>query len=343
MSFKFAFGMALAVALAAGAAAADPVYTLAKVVPLGAPDRWDYLFFDPSAKRVYVSHGDEVTVVDGESGAVIGALGDQPGSHGVTVIPALKRGFADSAKNKTVTIFDSASLKPLGTAPAGDDADGVAYDAATARVFVANGGAQALTVIDGATGKLLATVALGGEPEFLVGDGMGRIYVNMASTREIVAVDAKTLKVAQRFAISDCERPHGLAIDVANARLFSSCVNQKLMVVDAASGRIVATLPIGKGTDAAAFDPARKRIYSANGVDGTLSVIAEKSADDYALLGNVPTVKGARTMTLDPETGRVYVVAAEIDHVDPPKEPGGRPHAVFKPGTVKLYFYDPAP
>jgi DNA-binding beta-propeller fold protein YncE len=328
--------------IAGTSAAADspPNYRLTNTIALGAPDRWDYLYFDVSAKRVYISHGNEVTVVDGRSGAIIGNVANLPGSHGMAVSAALKRGVADSATNQQVTFFDSDTLKPLGTAKSGEDADGIAFDAKTGRAFVANGDGQALTAVDMANGRFVGTLALGGAPEFLVSDGAGHVFVNLESTREIVNVDAKALAVTARYAIPDCEKPHGIAIDKVTRRLFTSCVNEKLVVVDADSGKLIATLPIGKYTDAAAFDPKRKLAFSSNG-EGNVTIIAEKSANDFAIAGTLVTVKGAKTMTLDPETGRLYLVSAEIDHVDPPTSPGGHPHAVYKPGTVRLYIYDP--
>ena len=336
-----AWGLLTFVAHASDTSSSSPSYRLAKTVALGAPDRWDYLHFDPAAKRVYVSHGDRVTVVDGSTGEIIGSVADLPGSHGMAVATALKRGVADSAKNQQVTFFVADTLKPLGTAAAGIDADGIAFDPETGRAFVANGDGSSVTALDMTLGRFLSTIALGGQPEFLIGDGAGHIFVNMESTREVVNVDAKTLAVVARYPIPDCESPHGIAIDRATRRLFTSCINERLVVLDADSGKLLTTLPIGKFSDAAAFDPTRKRVFSSNG-EGTLTVIAENGPNDFTVIDNVPTAKGARTMAVDPDSGRLYVVSADIDHVDPPKTPGGRPHAVYKPGTVTLYFYDPA-
>ena len=331
----------LAAMAPAAAFAAQPNYAVSGVVSLGAPDRWDYVSFDAQARRVYVSHGDRVTVVDGVTGKIIGDVANQPGSHGAAVADDLGRGIVDSAANKQATLFDAATLKPLGTAPAGDDADGISYDQASGRAFIADGDAGMVTAIDMKAGKLAGTVTLGSKPEALVADGAGHVYVNGESTREVLRVDAKTLAVTARFAVPDCESPHGIAVDAETQRVFTSCINSKLFVLDGNSGKILASFDIGKFSDTVSFDPKAKLAFSSNG-DGTLSVIAEKSADDFALLGNVPTMRGARTMAVDPTNGRVFLVTADIDHVDPPKTPGGRPHAVYKPGTLKLYFYDPA-
>jgi DNA-binding beta-propeller fold protein YncE len=231
-------------------------------------------------------------------------------------------------------------LRPLATAEASADADGMAYDAASRHVFVTDGDGQLLNVIDAVSARKIASLPLGGQPEFPAADGNGHVFVNIESTREIVAIDAKALAITVRWPIPDCESPHGLAMDPVTQRLFTSCANGKLFVVDAQNGHIVAAIAIGKGSDAVAFDAKRRLVFSSNG-EGTLSVIAEKSADEFVLLGNVPTIRGARTMTLDPDNGRIFVVSADIDHLDPPKTPGGRPHAVYKPGSAKLYFFDP--
>jgi len=322
------------------AADAPPVYAMTGAVALGSPERWDYLTFDAKARRVYVSHGDHVVVIDGVSGRIVGHVTGLPGSHGIAIANGLTRGVADSATNKNAIVFDLATLKVLGTAPAGDDADGVAYESGSGRAFVGDGDAATVTAIDMATATLAGTIPLASKPEFLVGDGAGHLYVNGESTREIIRIDAKKLTVTARYAVPDCESPHGLAMDPATQRLFTSCSNAKLFVVDANSGRIVSSIAIGKGSDAVKFDPKAKLVFSSNG-EGTLSVIAEKSAEDFELLGNVPTVRGARTMTVDPESGRVFVVSADIDRIDPPKAPGTRPRVVYKPGSMKLYFFDP--
>jgi hypothetical protein len=207
--------LALLAALAPVAAfAAPPNYTVSNTVALGAPDRWDYVYFDPQARHVYVSHGDRVTIVDGVSGKIVGEVANQPGSHGAAVATELGRGIVDSATNKQATLFDAATLKPLGTAPSGDDADGISYDAASGRAFIADGDAGTVTAIDMKAGKLAGTVDLKSKPEALVADGMGHVYVNGESTREVLRVDAKTLAVTARYPIPDCESPHGIDMDV---------------------------------------------------------------------------------------------------------------------------------
>jgi YVTN family beta-propeller protein len=335
----------LLAAASAASAQSGTTYHLTKSVPLGLPDRWDYLLFDAPTHRVYVSHGDRVTVVDGESGAIIGQIEGLPGgTHGV-VIATPARGYTDDGRAGEAASFDTASLKVEQRTKAAEDADAIAYDPASKHVFVVNGDPGTLTVIDPKADHAIATVEAGGKLEFAVADGKGKLYVNGEEKKEIVRIDTRTNQVDARWPIPNCESPHGLAIDPASHRLFSSCVNNSLVVVNTETGATVATLPIGAGTDAAAFDPKRKLVFSSNGRDGTLSVIREQDANTFVPLGEVKTAVTARTMALDPATGRIYLVAADIDTAalaaasgNPPGRPRRPP---FVAGSTKLLFFDP--
>jgi DNA-binding beta-propeller fold protein YncE len=317
---------------------ATPPYKIVRQVPLGAPDKWDFIHYDPEANRVWISHGTEVTMVDPDAGTIVGHLTDLDTSHGIVV--ALGRGFADSSNTKTVKVFVADTLGGLATLPVGEDSDAMAYDPATQRVFVMDADGQAFTAIDAVEPKALSTVPLGGKPESAVGDGAGKIYANIASTGELVRIDAASLKVETRWPLAGCTSPHGLAMDTAARRLFVSCANQVLKVVAASDGRIVASFPIGRGTDAAAFDPVRKRAFSAN-ADGTLSVIAEKGPDSYVALPSVTTLPGARTIAVDPATGRVFLATGDVSRIEPPSQPGHNPHIVYVPGSLKLLILEP--
>ncbi|MGA7674204.1 MAG: YncE family protein [Rhizomicrobium sp.] len=332
--------LAAAGSLATPAAAGDaaPVYKIVKEVPLGMPDKWDFVYFD--AGRVYVSHGTEVTVIDGRSGELIGRVPGIDGSHGVVAAPSLGRGYADATNANSLVAFDLKTLKPLATMPAGEDADDVVYDPATKRVFVMDADGTAMTAVDAVQNKTISTTPLNGKPESATVDGAGNLFINSASTNEVLRVDTRSLAILSRWPVPDCQSPHGLAIDTAAHRLFVSCVNAKLQVVSSDDGHVVATLPIGKGTDTAAFDPKRKLIFSSNG-EGTLSVIAERGADDFVSLGEVPTAPGARTMAVDPASGRVFLVTGEVAKTEPPTVKGRAPHFVFVPGSVKLLLLDP--
>jgi YVTN family beta-propeller protein len=325
---------------ALAAADAEPLYRLGGSVLLGPPERWDYLHYDAASQRIFIAHATEIDVVDGRRAVLLGRLGGIGGAHGVDL--GLGKGFAVNGDRGSVTVFDPATLQPQQEVKADADADALVYDPASRRVFVVNGDAHDISVIDAASASFIANIPLGGAPEFAAADGAGKLYVNIKDTSQIVRIDTAGARIDARWPIADCKAPHGLAIDSASRRVFSSCVNSRLMVVDADDGRVVAELPIGKGSDAAAFDPVRKRIFSSNG-EGTISVIAEQPGDRYAVLGGVPTARGARTMTLDPGSGRLFVVSGEVAKVNPPKEPGRAPRFDYVPGSVKLLYFDPVP
>ncbi len=330
--------LAFAALLATTAANAAPNYTISKTIPLGAPDRWDYVSYDVASHRVFVAHMDHTDVIDGTTGAILGKLNGLHGAHGQAVA-ADGTIWADSGKTANVTAYDGKTFDALKTMPAQTDADGVIIDPAGKMLVVLNGDGESATLIDTAAKTVTANVKLGGSPEFAAADGAGHLYVNIASTSEIAVVDMAAGKVTARYKVAECKSPHGLAMDAATRRLFTTCVNTKMQVLDADSGKILQTFPIGHGTDAAAFDPTRHLVYSSNG-DGTLSVFHESDAGVLTALGDVPTMKGARTLAVNPGSGRVYLVAADLAATQPPPE-GGRVHWAYVPGSVKLIFLDP--
>jgi len=337
-------GAAIAAAIATqaiGAGAQLPAYKIVKTVPLGAPDKWDFLTFDPASKLVYVSHRTKVDVVDPALGKIVGEISPIGESHGVASLPKLDRFYAGDAKANVLIAADIKTFAKTGSAPVGVDSDAVVADAATGRVYVMNGDGQSVTAVDAAKNKALKTVALGGSPEFAAIGRKGRLFINVADTNEIVVFDTTKLSITARWPTAPCEKPHGMAMDIDTNRVFVSCSNARMIVVNAANGAIVANLPIGKGTDAAAFDSVRKLAFSSNG-EGTLSVIAERGANDFVSLGDIKTAPGARTMALDPQTGRIFLVTADVTKTEPPEKPGHGPHFIFAPGTVKLLILDPA-
>ncbi|MGH8263153.1 MAG: YncE family protein [Steroidobacteraceae bacterium] len=335
---------AVAAILSGSANAAAPVhralnYHVTRTVVLGLPDRWDYVQFDAPSHRVYVAHGDHVTVVDSEDGNIVGQVGSFPGgTHGIAIVTATGRGYTDDGRAGMAASFDLATLKVEKMIKAEEDADGIVFDPASGNVFVINGDSNNLTVIDPLTDAAIATIAAGGKLEFAAAGGNGKLYVDGEQKREIVRIDTRTNQVDARWPIANCESPHGLAIDRDTPRLFASCVNGVLVVVNADDGRTVATLPIGLGTDTAAFDSKRKRIFSSNGKDGTLSVIEEKDANTFVAAGTIKTAVSARTMAVDPVSGRIYLAAADVDPNAVPVN-GRRP---VIPGSLKLIFLDPA-
>ena len=337
--------LAIAAALAAGAAtshAQAPTYKVVKTVPLGAPDRWDYVVFDAPTHRVYIAHGDRVTVVDGRMGRVLGEVtGIKGGTHGIGI--ANGKGYTDDGEAGVAVVFDPMTFKVTGKVTAKEDADGIAVDPVSGHVFVVNGDSKVLTVIDPKTDKPVATIDGGGGLEYAVAGLGGTLYVNGAEKRELLRIDTKTNAVTARWPVPNCASPHGLAVDTANHRLFTSCVNNVMTVVNTDTGAEVASIPIGSGTDAAAYDPVRKRVFSSNG-DGTLTVVAQKDANTYAVIETLKTQVTGKTMGIDPNSGRLFIAAADVDPKAPvtpgPNGRPGRPKPL--PGTLKLIVLDPA-
>jgi YVTN family beta-propeller protein len=324
--------------------AQTPSYTIANKVALGSPDRWDYLVFDQPSHRLYVAHGDRVTVLDGQSGKLIGNVeGMAGGSHGIGIVPGLGKGYTDDGKAGQAAVFDLKTLKVQKRIKAEDDADGIAYDKTSGHIFVVDGDSKVLTVIDPKTDGVVATINAGGGLEYAVSGENGKLYVDGAENKEIVRIDTATNAVDAHWKMPDCTSPHGLAIDLAAHRLFASCANAVLTVVNADTGAVIATLPIGQGTDGAAFDPKRKLIFSSNN-DGTISVFHEDNPQTFKPLGSIPTAVTGKNMTIDPQTGRLFVAVADIDPKAPvapgPNGRPGRPKPL--PGSLKILFLDPA-
>ena len=320
-------------------ASAAPLYKVTRSVSLGAPDKWDYVYFDGNGQRIYVAHGTGISVVDAASLKPIGTLTGINGAHGVVIVG--NHGYASNGKSGTVTVFDPSTLVAQKSLSAAPDADGMIYDPASKALYVVNGDSGSLTVIDTQTNTVKATIAAGGSLEFAGVDGHGHLFVNEADPGHVLRVDTATNKVIDRWAIPGCTEPTGLAVDTINHRVFTSCQSATMLVLDSDTGRVVATLPIGRGTDAAAFDPQRQRVYSSN-ADGTLSVFDEKTPDNFIKLDDVATAPGARTLALDLTKGRIFVVTADVAQSGPPKHPGGANALSFRPGSVKLLVIDPA-
>jgi DNA-binding beta-propeller fold protein YncE len=318
-----------------------PEYRVVKTVALGAPDRWDYVVFDPASDRVYVAHGDELTVVDAETGEIAGRVKGFPGiTHGIALVKDSNRGYTDEGEAGKAASFNLKTLTVENRIQASEGADAIAFDPVSNHVFIINGEAGTITVIDPKKDAAISTITLGGKLEYGVPGENGKLFINGAAKRELVSIDTATNQIAARWPLPDCESPHGLAIDTSSHRLFVSCLNEIINVVDSQTGQIVATVPIGKGSDAVVFDPRRKLVFSSNGKDGTISVIAEKNANTFVPLKNIQTSISARTMGINQATGRLYLAAADIEPNTPAAKKSGR--VPTKPGSLKLLFLDPA-
>jgi YVTN family beta-propeller protein len=334
---SLALSAAAVLMLGAGAAAAAPAYTLVKSTPLGAPDRWDYVVFNGDTGRVYAAHGDKLAVIDARSGDLVGQVeGIAGGTHGSAISAATGQGFTDDGRNGLAVAYDLKTLAIKTRIPADKDADALAFDASTGHVFVIEGDPGTITVIDPKTDTVLATITVGEKMEYATTDDRGVLYVAGVEKRDLLKIDEASNAVVGRWPTPDCASPHGLAYDRANHRAFMGCINSQLMVVDTVSGKVVAELPIGRGSDAVVFDPRRKRVLSSNGLDGTITVYQQTGHDDYQALDPIPTQVSGRTMDVDPATGRLFVLASDVD---PPAQSGGRPRP--RAGTLRVIILDP--
>lgn len=294
----------------AGASAADGGYSVIKKIPIPGQGSFDYLTVDESARRLYVSHGTQVEVLDIDSLSLVGNIPKTPGVHGVAIAPESGRGFVSNGQASTVTIFDLKTLKPIADVPTGQKPDAIIYDPATARVFAFNGGSNSATAIDAATGKVAGTVNLGGGPEFAAADGAGYVFDNLEDESQVVKINSRELKVEQRWPTAPCSSPSSMAMDRANRRLFVGCRSKVMAVLDADSGKVIATIPIGDHVDATAFDQETRLIFNSNG-EGTISVIHQDSPDKYSSVETVKTLPRAKTMALDPKTHRLFLSTVE--------------------------------
>jgi DNA-binding beta-propeller fold protein YncE len=332
---------ALSLALSAGAVTAQtPSYRVTHTYTLGGDGGWDYLTVDTAGNRLFIGRQDRVMVVNLETGALLDTIPGLHRAHGVAFDYATGHGFATSGQDSTVTMFDLKTLRVLGRTVAAEDDDGILFDPVTGHIFTMNGDPGTASVLDGATGRLLGSVALGGKPEFGVSGDNGMVYVNLEDKSEIAEVDARAMRVVRHWSLAPCEGPSGLAIDVAHLRLFSGCRSGVMAISDARAGKLITTVPIGRGVDACRFDAGTGLAFASNG-DGTLTVIREVSPDSFVVAQTVTTKRGARTMGLDPRTHRLYTVSADFGP-EPPRTPGQRfRRPSILPGTFALLVLEP--
>ncbi|GFZ88179.1 YncE family protein [Dyella caseinilytica] len=303
---------ALVISTACSAASLAANYGVLQRYPLGGAGKWDYLTLDANGQRLYIARGNRVMVMDTQTGKLAGEVTGANGAHRVVIVPEQHRGYVSNGHADSVMPMDLATLKPLpAIAISGKDPDAMLFDKASAKLWTFNGHSNNASVIDPVSEKETATVALPGKPEFAVTDDSGHIYVNLENTSQIADIDVKLGKVVNTWSLAPCDGPTGLAIDLKHRRLFSACANQKLVVLDADDGHRVASLPIGSDPDAAAYDSVSGTIFSSN-ADGSLTVIRQDDADHYAVVANVATAKGARTMAVDSQQHKVYLAAPDV-------------------------------
>jgi len=284
-------------------------YKVTKKIPIPGQGGWDYLTVDESARRLYVSHGTRVDVLDVDSGEILGSI-PTVGVHGIAVAPKLGRGFVSDGKASKVLIFDLKTSKVVQEVVAGKNPDAIIYDPASSHVFAFNGGSNSATAINAADGKVAGTIDLGGGPEFAVADGQGFVFNNLEDQSLVLKINSRKLKVEQRWPTAPCASPSSMAIDRPNRRLFIGCRSKVMAVMNADTGQVITTLPIGDHVDATAFDPDTRLIFNSNG-EGTITVIRQESADKYSIVENVKTLPRAKTMALDPKTHQLFLSTEE--------------------------------
>ena len=331
---------ALTADLSVSAQAGAGAYQLQKTIQIGGEGGWDYVAADPAGKRLYVSHGTKVVVVDTETEAVAGEIADTPGVHGIAVAPDLGRAFVSAGRANSVSIVDAKTLQTSTKVPTGENPDAILYEPAHHEVYAFNGRSHSATVIDSASGDVRATIPLPGKPEFAVEDvAAGRIYNNIEDKNEVVAIDTASHAVVATWPIAPGEEASGLAIDVAHHRLFIGCSNNLMEMMDSQSGKVLGSVPIGPGVDANAFDPGSGLAFASSS-DGTLTVAKVGDDGRLTVVQKLSTPKRSRTMTVDPATHRLYVPAA--DFAPPPADApqGTRPQVA--PGSFRVMVYEMA-
>jgi YVTN family beta-propeller protein len=309
-------------------------YRVLHKIPVPGDGGYDFIYLNEAAHRLYVAHSTEVAVIDTTSHSVIGVITDLAGAHGISVVPAVGKGFITNGKSGMVTVFDPKTLKTTGEIKStGKSPDALTYDPASGQLFVFNHASGEVTVIDPGTNKVTTTLNVGGALEVGRADGHGNVWVNVEDRSEILRIDSKKMVVAGRYPLAPCEEPTGLAVDAKHGRLFVGCGNKMMVVVNATSGKVVATLDIGPGVDGTEFDANTGDVFNACGKDGTLSVIHQDTADSYHMVQNLSTQLGARTLAVDTSSHRVFLAAARFGDKPAPSETTPKPRAPILPGT----------
>jgi YVTN family beta-propeller protein len=340
---------ACALTLAANIARADtsPIpaadYKVSKSWRLGGNGGWDYLALEASAGRLFVTRDERVDVIETVSGKLTGTIPHAAGVHAVAFAPALKRGFTSNSRTNTVSVFELDTLHVVQEVPiSGTSPGAILYEPQQNHIFTANRESANLSVIDAGTLQVVATVALPGPPEFMATDAAGHVYVNInGAPGRLVLIDAKSFAVKANWPLKECANPTGLAFDAVNHRLFSVCANQVMAVTDSVSGKSIAQVIVGRGSDGAEFDPELGLVFSSNGIDGTLTVIHQDSPNEYRVIATVTTQVSARAMALDPVTHKIYLAAAQFGPPPAATEDQPRPRAPVMPDSFVILIAEP--
>ena len=327
--------------LVGGAAGAADAYKFLNEIPIGGEGGWDILTVDSAARRLYLSHATKIVVVDLEKNAVAGEIGDTPGVHGFVVAPDLARGFSSNGKEAKCSVVDLKTLRTISKVETGENPDALVYEPRRGEVYVFNHTGNSATVIDAETAKVVSTIALGGSPEFAVADSAaGQVYCNLEDKKEVAIIDTAKHEVVWHWPIAPGEEATGIALDAAHQRLFVTCHNKMMAMLNAQTGEVIATVPIGAGVDGCVFDDETQLVFASCG-DGTTTIAKEETPDKLTVVQLLKTERGARTIALDPKTHRIYLPTARFE---PPASPApdaspARPKII--PGTLKLLVYGP--
>jgi len=316
-------------------------YNLLKSIAIGGEGGWDYLSIDAKARKLYVTHASKIVIVDLAQDKVAGEIADTPGVHGFAIPPELERGFSSNGAEARVSVVDLITLRTISKVETGENPDAILYEPGRAEVYAFNGRGKSATVIDAKTAKVLGTVPLAGKPEFAAADPKsGRVFCNIEDKNALAVINTKTHTVTAMWPLAPGEEPTGMAIDGAHHRLFVGCHNKLMAMLDSNTGKIIATVPIGAGVDACAFDDATQLAFASCG-DGTLTIVKEETPDKLTVVQTLATERGARTMALDPVTHRIYVATAEIapQRGNPSPLSGERRRSDYVPGTFHLLVY----
>ena len=315
-------------AFCTAANAADSGYHVINKLQLGGEGGWDYLTVDSSDRRLYISRGTHVMVLDLDTDKLVGDITGTTGVHGIAVAPELDRGFTSNGRINTASIFELKTLKVVGQVKTGTNPDAILYDSASKRVFTFNGGSKDATVFEGASGEVVGTIPLGGKPEFAAADGKGKVYVNIEDKDEVVEIDSLKLAAVKRYPLKPCEEPSGMGFDPEHHRVFAGCHNKVMAILDVSTGKVIAAVPIGEGVDGNGFDPGTELAFSSNG-EGTLTVVRELSPGKFGVAETVTTQRGARTMAIDPRTHNIYLPTATFAPLPASIPEGAKPRPVM--------------
>ena len=316
-------------------------YKLLKSIPIGGEGGWDYFAIDANARKLYVTHASKIVIVDLAQDKVVGEIADTPGVHGFAVAPELGHGFSSNGAESRVSVVDLKTLKTIAKIETGENPDAILFEPTRSEVYAFNGRGKSATVIDAKNNQVVSTVPLSGKPEFAAADGLsGRVFCNIEDKNEVAVIDMKTHAVTASWPLAPGEEPTGMAFDAVHHRLFVSCHNKLMTMLDSDTGKITATVPIGAGVDACAFDDATQLAFASCG-DGTLTIAKEEALDKLTVVQTLTTERGARTMALDPATHRVYTCTAQIapERGKPSPSPGERRRSDYVPGTFHLLVY----